>query len=115
MGRSKKKDRETKLIPSLIVRPEAEEDIISAYSWYESQRVGLGDEFLYKIEDSFGIIKQNPNICRCILKKIRRKLMQRFPYAIFYVFEKDIISIIAVIHVKRHPKHWKERMTYQVF
>jgi toxin ParE1/3/4 len=30
----------------LVVAPEAEFDVAEAYSWYESRRIGLGEDFL---------------------------------------------------------------------
>jgi toxin ParE1/3/4 len=34
----------------IIIAPEAEQDIAEAYAWYESRRVGLGEEFLSCID-----------------------------------------------------------------
>ena len=33
----------------LIVRKEAEEDILSAYEWYEERQVGLGSDFVEEV------------------------------------------------------------------
>jgi toxin ParE1/3/4 len=35
---------------TLLVRLEAEEDLNQAYRWYESQRKGLGGDFLLCVE-----------------------------------------------------------------
>jgi hypothetical protein len=34
----------------LVLAPEAEQDIADAYAWYESRRVGLGEEFLSSVD-----------------------------------------------------------------
>ena len=36
---------------------------------------------------------------------------RRFPFSIYYAYEKDedIIIIIAVAHQKRNPGYWKQR------
>lgn len=44
----------------LIVSPEAEADIESAFRWYEDQRVGLGTEFLRVVEAGLSSIERNP-------------------------------------------------------
>jgi toxin ParE1/3/4 len=36
----------------VIIRPEAELDIDDAYQWYESQRKGLGQNFLLCVEEA---------------------------------------------------------------
>jgi plasmid stabilization system protein ParE len=40
---------------------------------------------------------------------VRRALVRRFPYAVYYVAEPDQISILAVIHTRRHPHRWQSR------
>ena len=34
----------------VIVRPEAEDDLKEAYSWYEEKRIGLGYDFLLQVD-----------------------------------------------------------------
>jgi hypothetical protein len=43
-----------------IVRSEAERDLQTAFTWYESQVGGLGDEFLLKIDAVFAVIRRHP-------------------------------------------------------
>ena len=35
--------------PRLLLAPEAQADLAEAYAWYESQRGGLGSEFLAEV------------------------------------------------------------------
>jgi toxin ParE1/3/4 len=94
---------------SLIIRPEAEEDIHDAYAWYESQRTGLGIEFINCVEDAFDSILKDPAIHGIIYGNIRRMLAQRFPYGVFFIIENSKIVILAVMHAKRHPRRWQNR------
>ena len=41
---------EAAMAADLIVAPEAEQDIASAYDWYEGQRFGLGEKFLSRVD-----------------------------------------------------------------
>lgn len=97
------------MIIPLIVRPEAETDIADAYHWYEHQRGGLGDEFLLRVEAALESIRFNPDLIPPLFKEIRRKLLRRFPYGVFYISTAAHISVLAVIHCKRHPRHWQDR------
>jgi hypothetical protein len=45
-----------------------------------------------------------------ISKKIRRCLVNRFPYGIYYGIKDGTIVVIAVAHLKRKPAYWKTRM-----
>jgi plasmid stabilization system protein ParE len=40
---------------------------------------------------------------------VRRVLVRRFPYSIYYRFRADRIVVLAVFHNKRDPKVWKAR------
>jgi len=37
----------------LILSPEAERDVDQAYDWYESQRIGRGEDFMVRLEACF--------------------------------------------------------------
>ena len=63
----------------IFIRPQAENDIGEAYVWYETQRAGLGDEFLLRVEASLDEIRHEPLLNTYIYKEIRRKLIRRFP------------------------------------
>jgi plasmid stabilization system protein ParE len=40
---------------------------------------------------------------------MRRALVRRFPYAIYFRAAPDEIVVLAVIHGRRHPRHWQSR------
>ena len=44
----------------VVARPQAENDLIEAAEWYDSQRYGLGDEFIDEILTVFDTLKVNP-------------------------------------------------------
>jgi hypothetical protein len=41
-----------------IIAPEAEQDIVAAYAWYEDRRVGLGEEFLSSVDACIEAIRR---------------------------------------------------------
>jgi len=95
----------------LKLRPEAEADVLDAYSWYKMKKPGLGDEFLSKIEDALENISSTPEMHPCIFKEIRRKLIRRFPYGIYYIFENNKVSVLGIVNLLRHSGHWRKRYT----
>ena len=92
---------------NLIVRPEAEQEITEIYVWYEEQRKGLGNEFLLEIGTGLDFIQNDPYIYASIYKDIRRALLRRFPYGIFYFVTDNNISVFTVMHTKRNPSSWE--------
>ncbi|MEG4811415.1 hypothetical protein QUA82_27250 [Microcoleus sp. F8-D3] len=45
---------------ALVFRPEVREEVDEAYSWYESQQLGLGDDFLDCVDEILDRICQMP-------------------------------------------------------
>ena len=55
-------------------------------------------------------IERNPQLYPVVHKGvIRRALTRRFPYGVFFVEGERSVSVIAVAHVKRNPRFWKDR------
>ena len=94
----------------LIVRREAEQDIQTAFDWYEEQRPGLGAEFLEQIEAVFNQIECNPELYESVFKTIRRALVRRFPYSVYFVPKTGNQVVIGVLHQRRSPARWRKRV-----
>jgi hypothetical protein len=39
----------------------------------------------------------------------RRGLVRRFPYAVFYEYAGDAVTVYCVCHTSRDPAKWRER------
>jgi plasmid stabilization system protein ParE len=94
----------------LLVRPEAESDFTQAFDWYEVRKPGLGFEFIEAVDHALSTIQKNPLVFATLHRKARRILLKRFPYCIYFVFDADVISVIACFHAKRAPSVWKSRV-----
>ena len=94
----------------IVIHPEAEEELNAAADYYEKCKDGLGVSFLHEIEKAFKRIEENPRSWKIITKDIRRNLINRFPYTIIYRVEDEIIIVLAIAHLHRKPKYWKERI-----
>jgi toxin ParE1/3/4 len=94
---------------ALIIRPDAERDLVDAYGWYEARVTGLGSEFLRSIDAALSSIQRIPEMYRIVYKNVRRALVRRFPFGVFYVVEEDRIVVIGVLHARRDPKAWQDR------
>jgi plasmid stabilization system protein ParE len=93
----------------LIINPLAEGDLAEAQLWYEAQREGLGGEFLACVEAALDSIQRLPETPAKLYHDIRRVLIRRFPYGIFYRVDENKITVIAVYHARRDPRGWHER------
>jgi hypothetical protein len=57
------------------------------------------------------IIQEAPERWNVIEADVRRYLMPRFPYAIYYRIYPDHLRILAFKHHSRHPDYWRDRLT----
>lgn len=94
---------------NVYLRQEAEKDIEDAAIWYESQREGLGQEFLDAVLLALDTISENPGIYPVLHRQTRRTVLRRFPFGIFFRVEEGSVLVFAVMHGSRHPQRWKKR------
>ena len=88
--------------------PEVENDIVSGYHWYEEKAVGLGEEFLRIFYANAYELHRNPLPYQKIYLEFRRCLLKRFPYAVYYRIENNMIIVFGVFHCARDPRSIKE-------
>ena len=91
------------------LRPEAEADVSDAARWYESQRSGLGSVFLDEVLRTLSSISEYPDLYPRISGDVRRALIRRFPFGVFYVVDESEVVVLAVMHGRRAPARWKNR------
>lgn len=95
--------------------PEASEELDDAAVWYQSQRPGLGFEFLQAVEATLDRIARWPQIGRRVPGvsadfPVRRFPVPRFPYHIAYLEWEGVIRLLAVAHDSRKPGYWLSRV-----
>ena len=94
----------------VIIRPAAAADIEDAYQWYESQRPGLGEEFLAALGLLRDRVIEDPEAFPVLHRHTRRALIpRRFPYGLFYRIYPDTIVIVACTHARLDPRRWQRR------
>lgn len=95
----------------LIIAPEAEQDLAEAYAWYEARRVGLGEEFLTAVDACIQAIARTPLMHAIYHENYRRGLVRRFPYAVFYEYAGDTVTVYCVFHTSQDPDKWRRRLS----
>jgi len=93
----------------LIVKPAAARDITSTVEWYARQGQELGLAFLGELRVTYDRVVEHPLLYQDLGHGVRRALLRRFPYAVYYVADVDGIRILAVLHASRNPAEWRRR------
>ena len=93
------------MVHKIVITPYAELDTFDAYEWYELERPGLGEEFLFEIENTYDKIANHPTYNTYIddKKELRDLHLYRFPFVVVYRIKHEIVEIISVHHTKKHP------------
>ncbi len=94
---------------AVVFRQIAKREFDDAISWYEDRREGLGRAFSVAVEQLLERIAISPNQFACVRGNVRRAVLQRVPYAIYFVIEDQRILVFAIFHARRAPKHLEDR------
>ena len=93
----------------IVLRDEAQAEFDEAFDWYDGKRPGLGPEFLAEVQNVFDRIAANPLMHQVVFADIRKGVVRRFPYCVFYRPQQDRVEVIAVFHSSRDPSSWQSR------
>lgn len=110
MGAGEGEDGESIRPSVLSIEPEAEAEILEAYWYYEDREQGLGTEFRRAVEACLDVITRHPRAYATVHGEVRRALVRRFPYSIFYLMEERQLVVIACFHASRDPEEWRRRV-----
>ena len=94
---------------SVIFTQAARGELIDAQDWYEREATGLGSRFRQAIDALIDRMSDNPREFPIVFKNVRRALLRRFPYSLFFVVEDDTLIVIACFHASRDPSRWQKR------
>ena len=97
------------MTPRIVFRPQAQAEIEAAREWYERESLGLGSRFVSAVDDALGRLVDRPLAFPCVRRDVRRALLRRFPYAVFFRVRESEIVVVAVIHGRRHARRWRTR------
>jgi len=85
------------------IRRAAELDLAEAQLWYETQRSGLGAEFLSEVSQVFDRLAETPHIYQVVYRDVRRAIVHHFPYLIWYRVVGEVVTVLACSHGRRDP------------
>ena len=87
-------------------------DLREAEKWYKEKGEKLAGDFKTAIHKEINYIAKHPEQSPRKYKELRQSLVKHFPYAIFYLIEKESnrIVILGVLHTRRNPEIIQRRM-----
>lgn len=87
----------------------ADLEVAEAALWYDEQRMGLGERFLDAVREAALSAASSPQVYARIHGDLRRILVHRFPYALFFREVRDELFVLSCYHLHRDPDVWRSR------
>jgi len=93
-----------------IFHPDAGEEYASAVEYHAAITPELGSRFHDEIERLIREVRRQPGRFFRFSPPAQRALARKFPYSLVYLDEPDRVWIVAIMHAKRRPGYWRERL-----
>lgn len=93
----------------VILRPEAEADILLIHSELERLRTGLGARFVRRLRISLERIEAMPHMYGIVWQDVHAARLRKFRYVVYYVIFADRVEVLAVMHGARDASSWQSR------
>lgn len=94
---------------ALVVLALAEADIDEAHAWYAARSAQAAARFLDTVALTLTAIAQHPESFQTIYPGLRRALLPRYPFGIYFHVDEQHVRVVAVVHSRRHPRRWIRR------
>lgn len=88
----------------------ARADLAGGYWFYEKQEPGLGNYFLQRIYEDMSLLSDIAGIHRQLANGTHKMIARRFPYAIYYRINGEIVEVHAIIDCRRSPDWIRQRL-----
>lgn len=94
---------------TLAYHEAARGELLEEVVWLEDRAPGLGRRFLAEVIRVESSILEFPQAGEEIRPGIRRRLLRKFQYSLFYSMEVEGPVVLAVAHHRRRPGYWLHR------
>lgn len=91
------------MIYELIIKEEANFEIIESYLYYESKSKGLGDKFEMQLGIYFERIMQFPYHYEIKREPYREAFIKKFPFIIIFEIIENKVVVYSVFNTSRDP------------
>lgn len=88
----------------------AENDLLDGFEFYERQSKGLGNYFIDSLFSDIESLHLYAGI-HSIHFGYHRLLAKRFPFAIYYKSDKEIVRVYAILDCRRNPAWIRNRLS----
>ncbi len=88
---------------TVIYHPAAEDEVVEAVTYYETQAEGLGVRFIDDLDKTVEDVVNFPETWILLEDGIRRHQFIHFPFAVLYKLADSQIRVLAVMNLHQEP------------
>lgn len=92
----------------IVILPSARDDLSAGFAFYEDQAEGLGTLFLESLFSDIDALNLLAGVHPMVFG-LYRSLSKRFPYAIYYSIESDLVTIKGILDCRQNPRRVRKR------
>lgn len=85
------------------LRIEAQLDVLEGARFYDDQHQGVGEYFKQSVRSELDALQLSAGIHES-LGFCFRKLVRKFPFAIYYILENEIVDVFAILDCRQDPE-----------
>jgi len=93
----------------VVYHPAAVNDLTESAKSHDERVPGLGADFLDEVDRTVSGIAESPVRYAIVRGNIRRCMLRRFPYGVYYHKTSEGIRILVIKHHSRHPDYGLDR------
>jgi toxin ParE1/3/4 len=94
----------------IVISVRTEADLAEAFAWYNHIRPSLGDDLIFCFEEALDRILDHPAAFPTIQPGVRRAIVHRFPYGVFFRVRETRIEVEAFFHLRVSPARLTDRL-----
>lgn len=81
-----------------------------AADYYRHADIAIATRFLDEVDATIRRILAYPFAWMPVDSGIRRSRVKRFPFGVVYFVESDLVVIVSVMNLHRHPDSWRSNL-----
>ncbi|MDO9236265.1 MAG: type II toxin-antitoxin system RelE/ParE family toxin [Aquabacterium sp.] len=90
----------------VVVSPAVKQEMAEAYEWYRSRSVKAASAFRSEVLTAFELLSNDPERWPLWDESIRRFVLKKYPYTVYFSVYIDEVRILAVGHHRRKTGYW---------
>lgn len=94
----------------IVLSDDAETDFNNSWQYYFDENPKIADSFFKNINQSLAVIKRNPYSFPIVYRNVRKYVVNKFPFVIYYITEDSSVIVVAMFHTSRNPEIWNKRV-----